>query len=57
MSRVAHSIKKWVCMIDCASKFYPLSMEILEYFTSLFTPKHGEIWVRISEFLKYENIF
>ncbi len=46
-SRVAHSIKKWVYMIDCASNFYPLSMEICAYFIPLFMHKHGEIWARI----------
>ncbi len=31
-SQAAHSTKKWVYMIDCASNFYPLFMEIWAYF-------------------------
>ncbi len=50
---MAHGIKKCVCMIDCASNFYPLSMEIWAYFTPPFTQKTWRnLGVNIPPFFK-----
>ncbi len=40
-AHAAHSIKKWVCMLDCASNFYPHSMEIWTYLPPFYR-KHRE---------------
>ena len=34
-ARASHSIKKWVCTLDCLSNFNPLSTEIWTYFIPL----------------------